>query len=110
MRTLTWLEQHRGRKFTRLEYAAVRLRHWFRTFIWNQAARDFGAHDPAHLERVIAWVYIAIFWNTYAYRLRDWYCKKRGHAWVDESYGGPDSGCMAGYCTRCGNSFHTRLY
>lgn len=30
--------------------------------------------------------------------------------WVDESYGGPDSGCMAGYCRDCGESFHHTLY
>jgi hypothetical protein len=31
-------------------------------------------------------------------------------AFVDESFGGPDSGCMAGRCTRCGWSYHHTLY
>jgi len=37
-------------------------------------------------------------------------CNKFGHKWIDESYGGPDSGCMAGTCARCGKSFHKQLY
>lgn len=37
-------------------------------------------------------------------------CDKTGHKIVDESYGNPDSGCMAGYCRRCGYSFHVTLY
>lgn len=28
----------------------------------------------------------------------------------DDSYGGPESGCMAGTCPDCGYSFHHRLY
>jgi len=37
-------------------------------------------------------------------------CAVRGHAIEDDSYGGPESGCMAGHCTRCGWSFHHTLY
>lgn len=37
-------------------------------------------------------------------------CRFRDHDWEDDSYGGPDSGCMAGHCKRCGYSFHTTLY
>lgn len=37
-------------------------------------------------------------------------CKYKGHDWVDESYGGPDTGCMAGHCKRCGYGFHHTLY
>jgi len=37
-------------------------------------------------------------------------CKKKGHDFVDESYGGPEGGCMAGYCKRCGYEFYTSLY
>lgn len=32
------------------------------------------------------------------------------HDWEDDSYGGPESGCMAAHCKRCGYSFHTTLY
>lgn len=41
-----------------------------------------------------------------------WQCHMFGHGkhWVDESYGGPDSGCDAGHCTRCGWSFHHTMY
>lgn len=37
-------------------------------------------------------------------------CSKRGHEWVDNSYGGPESGCMSAECTRCGLSHSTQLY
>lgn len=29
---------------------------------------------------------------------------------VDDSYGGPESGCMAAHCPRCGFSFDHTLY
>lgn len=32
------------------------------------------------------------------------------HDWEDDSYGGPESGCMAAHCNRCGFSFHEQLY
>lgn len=37
-------------------------------------------------------------------------CAWRGHDWMDDSYGGPESGCMAAHCERCGFGFHTTLY
>lgn len=30
--------------------------------------------------------------------------------WADDSYGGPESGAMAGHCKDCGYSFHHTLY
>jgi hypothetical protein len=38
------------------------------------------------------------------------HCEWSGHELVDNSYGGPDSGCMAMHCSRCGWSFHHTLY
>ncbi len=29
---------------------------------------------------------------------------------VDDSYGGPESGCVAAHCTRCGYSFRHIMY
>lgn len=37
-------------------------------------------------------------------------CKVRGHAWVDNGYGGPESGCIDMHCTRCGHGYHVTLY
>lgn len=37
-------------------------------------------------------------------------CKLIDHKWVDDSYGNPDSGCMAAHCERCGWGFHHQLY
>lgn len=37
-------------------------------------------------------------------------CRMRGHVWVDNSYGGPESGCVDVYCARCGHNHHVTLY
>lgn len=37
-------------------------------------------------------------------------CKYKGHKWIDESYGTPETGCVAGTCIRCGYHFHQTLY
>lgn len=47
-------------------------------------------------------------------RLREIYtgliCKIRGHDLVDESSAGPDSGCVAYHCKRCGWGWCKVLY
>lgn len=40
--------------------------------------------------------------------IRQHFCKHPN--WVDEGYGGPDSGCDAGYCPDCGFSYHHVMY
>ena len=40
--------------------------------------------------------------------VRQYFCKHENME--DESYGGPDSGCMAGTCHDCGYSYRHRLY
>ena len=37
-------------------------------------------------------------------------CRMRGHAWVDNSYGGPESGCVDMHCARCGHGHFVQLY
>lgn len=37
-------------------------------------------------------------------------CATEGHRIVDNSYGGPDSGCIDLECRRCGWSHHVTLY
>jgi len=37
-------------------------------------------------------------------------CEAWGHDMVGEGYGTPDSGCDAGYCRRCGWSYHVTMY
>jgi uncharacterized protein (DUF2267 family) len=108
----TWQEQTRGYSYTRAERVHRAVIHWLRTWIWNQEAHDFGADDPAFLERAFNWLHAALLWNAFALRLRTAYCDRFGHgsAWVDDSYGNPESGCMAGHCDRCGHSFHVQLY
>jgi len=38
-----------------------------------------------------------------------WTCSHRGH-WHDDSWTGPNSGGMGGYCDRCDFSYRTVLY
>jgi hypothetical protein len=37
-------------------------------------------------------------------------CKAEGHRYVDESYGGPNSGGIDVHCTRCGHSISHPFY
>lgn len=53
---------------------------------------------------------VGFLWFHAKTTLRSLVCCFRGHDWRDESCGGPDSGCTAGSCKRCGYSFHTQLY
>lgn len=46
----------------------------------------------------------ARFWVGYAH------CHLAGHAWVDESWAGPDTGGMGCRCDRCGFSWSHTLY
>lgn len=57
----------------------------------------------------------SLFWyflqvNCFTHWVLETYCDRFGHDWHDESHGGPDSGCMAGHCKRCGYSFYHQLY
>jgi len=63
-----------------------------------------------HKRTATVYFWIAGTLHHFKWWLLSLLCKWRGHDWVDESYGGPDSGCMAGTCNRCGYSFHTTLY
>ena len=67
-----------------------------------------GNKTPERLLFLINILYI-LFWMVKVTVLEKT-CKRKGHDWIDESYGGPDSGAMAGTCKRCGYSFHTQLY
>jgi hypothetical protein len=42
--------------------------------------------------------------------LRYGFCKLFGHTMVDTSMANGDTGYAAAHCTRCGYSFHERLY
>ena len=37
-------------------------------------------------------------------------CRRDGHRIVDDSHGGPESGCVSLYCARCGWSHHVTMY
>lgn len=59
-----------------------------------------------------AGILLLAFWRvlmieTY-WHVRQHYCKHENM--VDESYGGPDFGCMAGSCPDCGFAYHHTLY
>jgi hypothetical protein len=77
--------------------------------------------DPKSVRRAAKFVNRAKLWPRWYWkvfhltqRLKTaavcFWCELVGHDWFDDSYGGPDSGCMAGHCVRCGYSFHHTLY
>lgn len=68
-------------------------------------------HDPV-IQPNECGVKLLAYWQEYAlapfWMIRQHFCK-HPH-WVDESYGGPDSGYDAGYCPDCHLSFHHTMY
>lgn len=55
------------------------------------------------------WLWCQIKYGFYAW-FGELICKYRGHDFECEDECGPDSGCMAGTCKRCGYSYHHTLY
>lgn len=53
---------------------------------------------------------LVVLFNRCCWLAANAMCQFTDHKWVDDSYGGSESGCMAGHCERCGHSFHTTLY
>jgi hypothetical protein len=78
--------------------------------LWKFIREEWNFYEyGCYMEGNRAWKVVFLYHLT-----KDWLkglvCHWKGHDWIDESYGGPDSGCMAGTCKRCGYSFHTQLY
>lgn len=84
--------------------------HWcMGTDWWNTEIRH--GHAPGKPTRITPWRFLME--HTYyraTYGVLTLVCRWRGHAMEDDSYGGRESGAMAGHCTRCGWSFHHTLY
>lgn len=50
--------------------------------------------------------------KTYIWRIHAeiaW-CETFGHNYIDDSYGGPESGYVDVHCSRCGHGWHHQLY
>ena len=69
-----------------------------------QEGNEWGA-ETVHRAR-----YFLAFWAFLRQMVLVTICTHKGHDWVDESYGGPESGAMDMYCDRCGYHFHHQLY
>lgn len=97
---------------------------WSRTATFYNLCVDFddeGGPTPRGIAQAQSFIDRARNWTPLGWRLY-WLgqsvavakavitCDVFGHQWVDDSHGGPDSGCMAAHCTRCGDSFHHTLY
>ena len=96
---------------------------WYCNYRQIKSETRYFAREPGYSEkrgyyapnRVYVWVcekmpgLVAVYYMLVPFVKRQ-YCEWFGHKWVDESYGGPESGCVAGYCERCGHSHHTQLY
>jgi hypothetical protein len=57
-----------------------------------------------------SWPLTKATWSSFAWIFRALRCAFTYHAWVDDSYAGPNSGNMDMYCARCGYHFHHTLY
>lgn len=88
--------------------APCRLPQWRRRIIYWRMECVTRVVVALHI--VKPFVYTENIWHWFKHLCLSQICKVRDHDWVDESYGGPDSGCMAGTCRRCGYSFHHKLY
>jgi hypothetical protein len=76
----------------------------------NSIAHDKAMAGTPAWKTTVLWFVPAWCYSSYSWVMGHTICKHFDHDWVDESYGGPDSGCMAGHCNRCGYSFHHTLY
>lgn len=95
----------------------------YRAFGYDVAAVRHFAEEPVYdsdgtphaPSRVHVWVQrnlptFVVLWANACMLAGMVICKVRGHAWVDNSYGGPESGCVDMHCTRCGHGHHVTLY
>jgi len=57
---------------------------------------DAGSHHEEHRDSL--------------YTARSLICGSMGHAWIDMSYGGPESGAIDSTCSRCQKEVHHQLY
>lgn len=83
----------------------------------NTASQSTYRRSPNEIDRLVVtegmtWaaakslVVMTELLQAYAKRV----CAFNGHKWIDDSSGGPESGCIAMHCGRCGYSVHHRLY
>lgn len=77
---------------------------------WNEVKYEAGAEVVLCGRNPVVARVAAVFTVLRFEFCRIVVCRVVDHKWVDESYGGPDSGCMAGHCERCGYGFHHQLY
>lgn len=76
----------------------------------NDIAYEKTMSNQPAWKTVLLWLIPERCFNVYFWMMEHTICKRLGHDWIDDSYGGPDSGCMAGHCERCGHSFRHNLY
>jgi hypothetical protein len=92
------------------------LRKWFKELLEdaNESMYLDGYAEPDGKPRhphltFTGWVMLQFWWDV-RWRCTLLVCRLFDHDWEDDSYGGPDSGCMAMHCKRCGFSWHHTLY
>ena len=78
----------------------------------EEGYRGYDPHAPkkATVPRYFWWCIRNWVWYYTKHQVNKLICKRRGHAIVDVSTAGPDSGDMAWECRRCGESGSTTLY
>lgn len=61
-------------------------------------------------DQVYVVVLLYILLDQLLHRFKSLDCRFLGHTIEDESYGGPESGCIDLHCTHCHEEWYTRLY
>ncbi len=74
-------------------------------FIFNEEGYPVDFSEVVYRSRLFPIIY-----NYLAMVVSITICNVKGHKWIDESYGGPDGGCIDLYCERCGRNHYVRLY
>lgn len=82
---------------------------------WINSAKECAYFDTMNPDRtspaptIIGYMLLVAWWEA-KHACQAVVCKWKDHNWVCEDWGGPESGGMAGHCTRCGFGFSHTLY
>lgn len=81
-------------------------------FDQEEAAGTFGpppGPQPTEFGSILKGIWFTTLGSVLD-RLTYAYCRRFNHDLEDDSYGGPESGCVSLHCKRCGWSHHETLY
>jgi len=90
----------------------MELRHWIRS--WGKIDLEWGQNQMWYsyeYPNAPTWrVKVMVYTDIIRCQLKGLVCIFLQHKWVDDSYGGPESGYESIECMRCGESHFQRMY